>query len=227
MPTRNALLGKMTADQLRALNLKYVPLRNTIWQMGQKVDCVYFMKSGLVSSLVPMECGEPVHVWTYGGPKGMIGGHTLFHEPRSLYEYRMRIDGDGWMATRKAMLAVCAADAQLTLTFQRVSALMNIVIVLWAACSRRHNATQRLCRSLLLAREALETDHIVLTKTDLGEMVDVKRQTVYPTLAQLPPGIIHRARHYVDILDPEALEQHACPCLRNIAVMRERLFVTQ
>jgi len=81
------------------------------------------------------------------------------------------------------------------------------------ACNRFHNASQRLCRWLLMSHDRVQTDTIPRTQEFIGHMLGADRKRVSAAAARLQDAGVIRQRHgQITILNRRGLESRACEC---------------
>jgi CRP-like cAMP-binding protein len=86
-----------------------------------------------------------------------------------------------------------------------------------AACNRLHEIEQRLCRWLLLSRDRLQSDELLLTQELIAGMLGVRREGVSVAAGALQAaGLIRYARGRITILDRAGLEARTCECYRAV-----------
>lgn len=225
---KNCFLQAFSPDELDCLGpLDFVKLHRNryVYRTGQPIDHIIFVESGLGSTLQVMPGRQTVvEIWTYGGAYGMIGSHTLFGRRESLYDYITRIDSCGWRVSRDAIDRAVANDPDLAVRIGILARITNMGISQVTACRGIHSIEQRLCRLLLVIREAIDSDLITLSATALARMVPMSRGFLYDLANSSLFGVIVLSRGVVCIRDAAALERRACPCLRHVAAERERMF---
>jgi len=81
-------------------------------------------------------------------------------------------------------------------------------ISLTAACNRKHTLEKRLCRWLLLLRDRVESDELIMTQEFIANMLGGRRETVTVAAGRLQDaGLIHYTRGRLRILDRKRLEE--------------------
>jgi CRP-like cAMP-binding protein len=112
--------------------------------------------------------------------------------------------------------------------FQRVllrytSALIT-QISLTAACNRKHTLEKRLCRWLLLIRDRVDSDELIMTQEFIANMLGGRRETVTVAAGRLQDaGLIHYSRGRLRIVDRKRLEETVCECYKAVTVECHRL----
>ena len=93
-----------------------------------------------------------------------------------------------------------------------------------AVCNRLHTIEQQLCRWLLLSRDRLETDELVMTQELIANMLGVRREGVTNAAGRLQEGgLISYVRGRITILDRRGLEAAVCECYSVVKDEYDRL----
>jgi CRP-like cAMP-binding protein len=87
-----------------------------------------------------------------------------------------------------------------------------------------HSVEKRLCRWLLLTRDRVPSDELLMTQEFIAHMLGVRREGVTAAAHHLQKaGLIHYARGHITILDRSGLEAATCECYRVVRDEFERL----
>jgi CRP-like cAMP-binding protein len=82
-----------------------------------------------------------------------------------------------------------------------------------AVCNRLHTVEQQLCRWLLLSRDRLNTNELVMTQELIANMLGVRREGVTHAAQRLQEnGLISYVRGRITILDRRGLQATVCEC---------------
>ena len=93
-----------------------------------------------------------------------------------------------------------------------------------AVCNRLHTVEQQLCRWLLLSRDRLSTDELIMTQELIANMLGVRREGVTVAAGRLQDRkLIRYARGRIKILDRRGLEATVCECYRVVKDEYDRL----
>lgn len=214
----------MTAEQRALLEPLHIELRrgDYLYEQGQPITHLVFLDSGFVSNLRMTPDNIATEVWGVGGPTGLIGLHTMLHDPESLYTYVTRIEGEAWMVRRDAMHGAMAAEPAFAMYIQRIARSMSDDLARMFACRIAHSPAQRFTRLLLMIAEGIGSRHIPLSRATLTEMMGVSRRLVQLLARELgriatfegQSLIIHRMAE---------LENRACPCFKGIYERRRQI----
>jgi Mn-dependent DtxR family transcriptional regulator len=91
-------------------------------------------------------------------------------------------------------------------------------------CNRHHTIDQQLCRWLLLSRDRLQDDELLMTQELIANMLGVRRESVTEAAHRLQKaGLIHYSRGRIRFLDRAGLEQRTCECYAVVKREYDRL----
>jgi CRP-like cAMP-binding protein len=226
-PTGNRLLARLPQEELERLrpHLGHVSfaLGEVIYESGGRQSHIYFPTTAIISLLYLMENGSSAEMGV-AGCEGLVGV-ALFM-------------GGGTVPNRAVVQSAGAAFRMKTKvlqdefarggTFQRLllrytQALMTQMSQT-AVCNRLHTVEQQLCRWLLLSRDRLETDELVMTQELIANMLGVRREGVTHAAGRLQEGgLISYVRGRITILDRHGLELAVCECYKVVKDEYERL----
>jgi CRP-like cAMP-binding protein len=226
-PTGNRLLARLPQEELERLrpHLGHVSfaLGEVIYESGGRQSHIYFPTTAIISLLYLMENGSSAEMGV-AGCEGLVGV-ALFM-------------GGGTVPNRAVVQSAGAAFRMKTHvlqdefarggTFQRLllrytQALMTQMSQT-AVCNRLHTVEQQLCRWLLLSRDRLETDELVMTQELIANMLGVRREGVTHAAGRLQEsGLISYVRGHITILDRRGLEAAVCECYKVVKDEYDRL----
>jgi CRP-like cAMP-binding protein len=94
-----------------------------------------------------------------------------------------------------------------------------------ALCNAAHPVEARICRYLLDVQDRCGNDKIPLTQATLGQLLGVRRTTVTLVAGRLEAaGVLNCRRGYMQIMDREALQCHACECYEHLKRYTAKVF---
>lgn len=225
---KNRLLRFLTPQQRHLLgSLEPAIYRpdEYLFRYGEPVRALFFPEHGIISAILPLRDGEEVKLWTASGPNSLcLGGHTLFRQPVSLYDYRANTAASGWRISRAAIDAAMERDPALLDLFQRMVHLFDSAAIKTIACRTNHSDEQRLCRILLVLRES-QGNRITLPRETIARFVPCARTYLFEIIGVLRrDGIISNGRNAITIRDVPALKGRACDCFAELKEMHRALF---
>ena len=226
-PTKNRLLAMLPREEYERIlpHLGHVSfsLGQVVYESGGRMDHIYFPTTTIVSLLYTMENGSSAEMGMAGneglvGVALFMGGNTMPNRAvvQSAGEaVRMRAKvlhdefGRGGAFQRLLLRYTQALITQMSQT---------------AVCNRLHAIEQQLCRWLLLSRDRLDSDELVMTQELIANMLGVRREGVTAAAGRLQEqGLISYVRGRIRILDRPGLEAVVCECYRVVKDEYERL----
>jgi CRP-like cAMP-binding protein len=217
---KNRLLASLPPEAIQLLIphlvLVDLPRDRTLKPANLVAEGAYFLEGGICSIVATMENGTAVEVGLIGR-EGFVGSAAVLDPGASPNRYFMQIPGYGFRI--KATVLRQLAD---TCTPLRVSLLRSVQGLLvqtaqTAACNRLHDLQERVARWLLMCRDRVQSDQILVTQEFLATMLGTRRSSVAVAAGTLQKaGIITTTRGRVAILDHAGLANAACECYQVV-----------
>jgi CRP-like cAMP-binding protein len=227
----NLLLSSLCVDDYAQLvpHLRTVKLAlgEVIGQRSGDLGFAYFPTTCVVSLICDMEDGATSEV-ALAGNDGVVG--TSFFLGGSPNTSRSIIAVAGYALRMDA--------AFLRQQFMRGGAFQHILlqytntliaqISLTAACNHKHTLEKRLCRWLLMVRDRVASDELIMTQESIANMLGGRRETVTVAAGHLQDaGLIHYTRGRLRILDRKGLEKASCCCYGTVRAECSSLLVPE
>lgn len=184
---------------------------------GDRIQHVYFPRSGAISFMLDMPNGQTVATAAIGhdGAVGMLGP-----SPSSVTAV-VHVAG---IASRISASRFHAAFSQSGAIRHAVQTHMRAMLMQFqhvAACNALHSVEARLARWLLHIHDRVDGDFLSLTQEALSELLGVRRTTVTHVVRKLRmSGAIRSNRRGSIEIDRQRLEAVACECYE---IMRRRI----
>ena len=226
-PLSNRLLAALPVNNYQSLvpHLKIVPLHlgQEIYRPGQTLDYAYFPTTAVLSLLYTMEDGTSAEIGIVGND-GILG-IALFMGGDSVPN-RAVVQSAGGAFRMPAH--VLASEFRRAGDFQRLLLRYTQSLIAQmsqtAVCNRLHSVEQQLCRWLLLSRDRLPSNELIMTQELIGDMLGVSREAVSHEASRLQnAGLIDYHRGHITILDRPGLEARVCECYDVVRRETERL----
>ncbi|HVH80471.1 MAG TPA: Crp/Fnr family transcriptional regulator [Stellaceae bacterium] len=213
---KNKLLMGLPPEDLAKLieHLEPVilPKKQVLYEVGARLEDIYFIDEGLASVLTTMEDGASSEVGMVG-PEGLIGVSALLGGETSAQYVVMQLPGRGHhiKATRcKKVFEESPGVRAVVLRF--IEDLLNLSSQT-AGYNRLHSVEQRSARWLLMASDRIGSNVLPLTQEFLAAMLGVRRSGVSEAMSELQRhGLIRYRRGQITIVDRKGLEEIACEC---------------
>jgi len=216
-PFRNRILASLPAAEVARLVPHLSPRifkRNqTLHNLGQIVETVYFLEDGVCSVVVTMEDGTTVGVGVVGR-EGLVGMTGLLGAVRSPTRTFIQIAGYGYAVKAKTLAEQYVnSSSQLRLFLQHGIQSLLAQMAQTAACNRVHDLEERLARWLLMCHDRAQADDLPITHEILAMMLGARRSSVTVAAGMLQKaGLIEYTRGHVRIENRRGLEKASCEC---------------
>jgi CRP-like cAMP-binding protein len=212
----NHLLEMLPAEVFKRIcpALVYLPfaLGDVLYEPGECMEYVYFPINAVVSLIYTMENGDTAEVGLVGN-EGVVGVALFMGGVTTTNVAVVQVAGGALRMEAQALLEEFQRGGPFQLALLRYTQALLTQISQTAVCNRLHPIEQRLCRWLLMTRNRLSSDEILITHESLAHMLGVRREGVTLAATHLQEaGVIHCRRGHLTILDRQGLEAAACEC---------------
>lgn len=224
----NRLLDALCGDERERFFRHLEPVRlcrgEVLYKNTERPSYAYFPTSSIISSLFTTKDGTNAQVGLIGN-KGVVGMSVILSNETMPYWAIVQIAGKAFRVTGDVLAAEFARGGQVQKLLLRYTQALMTQLAQTALCNRLHNASQRLCSSLLLCCDRTGGgEQLPLTQELLAEIVGVRREAVTVAAGQLQEhGLIKYCRGRIRITDRRGLEACACECYSVIALEYGRL----
>jgi len=223
----NFILTDLPRDEyerlLPHLEQVFLPVGATLYNSGDVLEYVYFPDEALVSLVTHINDGLNVEVGIIGRD-GMVGIPVLLGDDIAFEEALVQVAGSA-MRMRSNVLKGILTERHsplLTLLLLYTRKLMKQVVQT-AVCNRLHSERERLARWLLMCRDRVESDELLLSQDFVSDVLGERRESVTNAAIDLQADeIIRYTPSNITILNRERLEEVACECYRVVALTTER-----
>ncbi len=200
-----------------------MPLRRTLSKSGEAIKHLYFVETGMVSMVAPLDDGSLIEIGVVG-PEGLVGAAVLHGDERYLAEAMVQCDGSAVRIRTKAFRDALDTSQPLLRRLLRFSHALHIQVAQSAACNGRHTLQERLARWLLMTHDRAKRDDLPLTHDFLGMMLGARRAGVTVAVGALKAaGMVRNSTGRVTVLDRPRLEKASCECYRIVTREYARL----
>ena len=225
--TGNRLLARLPQEEYERLlpHLEHVSfaLGEVVYESGGQMEHIYFPTTAIISLLYMMENGSSAEMGV-AGCEGLVG-IALFMGGDTMPN-RAIVQSAGEAVRMKAQ--VMQEEFKRGGMFQRLLLRYTQALITQmsqtAVCNRLHTVEQQLCRWLLLSRDRLNSDELVMTQELIANMLGVRREGVTQAAGRLQEqGLISYVRGRITILDRSGLEATVCECYQVVKDEYDRL----
>jgi CRP-like cAMP-binding protein len=224
LPAGNHLLDSLDEDDRCriAANMEAVRLKlmETLFDVGENIDSVYFPLQSVVSVLTRAEGTSGVEVATIGN-EGLVGislswGAAELNPSEFL---QVQVPGPALRMPASTFTEELARNAGLAGMVRRYTQAFFSQLTQQVACNGLHSIEERCARWMLMTHDRVGSDEFPLTQEFLAQMLGVRRASVSVVAGTLQQaGFIRYRRGRVTVTDRVGLEGAACECY---AVLRE------
>jgi len=210
-------LNEQDAERLLPhLKLVHLPQDELLYSAGDEMHKAYFVESGMVSLLAPLEDGRVSEVAMIGS-EGIVGVPIILGVPHILFHVVVQLPAVAYsIKSSELRRALDASNALKDLALRYTHALM-MHIAQSAVCNSFHRVEARLARWLLTAHDRLDADSFRLTHECVSQMIGAPRSSVTDAAGALQRAkLIRYTRGQLTILDRVGLERVSCECYRII-----------
>lgn len=216
----NLLLAALSPNYRASLlaRMRTVTLgpREILYEPDETPKYAHFLTSGVASILVSMSNGGSTEVGMWGR-EGLVESFHLLGGAKIPSRCIVQMESTALRIPFLELQKEFDESHELRdCVLQGVQSQLAITGQL-AACNRLHEAEPRLARWLLMVRDRLENDTLLITQEFLAVMLGARRTTVTAAAGELQrKGLIHYSRGRIHLSDPEGLENVACECYGTI-----------
>lgn len=226
MPENLMLRGLMSSDLERLQPYLIdidMPVRMSLSRPDRPIDYAYFLGTGVVSLVQPLDDGSSVEAGLIGR-EGFFGVHAILGAESAPSEAMVQLSGRGW----RLPLSVLRAEMEYNQSFRRQALLfaqaLSVQITFSVACNARHSVNHRLARWLSAARDRIDGDTLAISQEFLAMMLGCRRSGVTDAIAVLrAANLINGSAGRITILDREGLRSAACSCYGAIKAEYQKL----
>jgi CRP-like cAMP-binding protein len=187
-----------------------------LYEIGDRIEYVYFVNSGMVSLISITEDGDLLEVGIIGY-EGLVGLSVFLETTASQYRTLVQSTGEAFKMKADIFTAECDHRPALRSLIRRYTHARMTQIIQAAVCNRFHSLEARLCRWLLQSQDIVKSNELELTQDFLAMMLGVHRPGVSMVAGTLQnAGLIRYSRGHITILDRQRLEASSCECYKII-----------
>ena len=199
-----------------------MPLGTVLYESGQTLSHVYFPTTAIVSLLYVMENGASAEIAIVGND-GLVGVSLFMGGDSTPSRAVVQSAGQGFRLAAQMLKDEFTRAPVLHLLLRYTQALIT-QMAQTAVCNRHHSVDQQLCRWLLLTRDRLQGDELVMTQKLIANMLGVRREGVTEVALKLQhAGLIRYTRGHITLLDRAGLEKRTCECYAVVRKEYDRL----
>lgn len=216
MNSWTSLLSALPPEDYAHLLPKLQPvslsLGHVVYESSHRLEHVYFPTGCVVSLLYTMDNGSTAEMGLVGND-GVVGIALFLGGETTPNRAVVQIAGSAWRMNAKVLREEFVRGGPFQHLLLRYTQALITQISQTAVCNRLHSVEQRLCRWLLLSRDRVNSNELVMTQEFISNMLGGRRESVSVAAGRLQAaGLIGYRRGHVTILDRKGLEVRACEC---------------
>lgn len=190
--------------------------KQVLYRLGEPIERLYFLDSGVVSLVSVMRDGRSAEVATVG-TEGAVGIHVLYGATTMPCEVVAQSSVEARVIHVEDLWADSRLGGSLPSMLCRYSHTLLLQAMQTAACNKLHSIRQRAARWILTMHDRVGADSFPLTQELLGVMLGARRQSVNGVAKSLQRARAIDYRHGTMVIRNRAkLEQAACDCYRIV-----------
>jgi CRP-like cAMP-binding protein len=215
VPAVNRILQQLQPAERAKLDAVMQPvtfgLGDVVCETSER-EYVYFPTSAVVSSLYTTEDGATTEMFLVGND-GVVGVSSFLGGGDTPMQDVVVVGGDALRMKSRALRDEFRLGGALQASLLRYTHALITQISQTAVCNRLHAVEQRLCRWLLMCRDRVDGDELMMTQEFISNMLGGRRESVTVAAGRLQDaGLIHYSRGHITIVDRKGLEAIACEC---------------
>lgn len=188
-----------------------MPVGRVLYEPDQAIEYVYFLTNALVSIISMNSEGSTVEIGLIGC-EGMVGV-PAFLGGLTPYRAVVQMAGGAFRMRGQRLYEEFRRNPFLRDLLLKYTNAFLIQIAQSSICNCYHTLQERLCRWLLVARDAARGDILLLTHDVIARLLGTRRASVTVTAGLLQrAGLIKISRGRITIVDPAGLETMSCEC---------------
>lgn len=218
--SENFLLAALPAEDYQRLQqhleLVDLPLRQSIYDLGEPITDVYFPKGAIISLVVTLEDGSTMEAGMVG-QEGMAGLPALLGGMTKAHHAFVQHAGQAWRLSVPALKAEFDRGGSLQTLLLHYFQALFAQVAQTGVCNRFHTIEERLARWLLLVSDCVQLEEFPLTQEFIAQMIGVRRAGVTVAAGTLnQAGLIHYTRGRIKITNRAGLEDFSCECYKVV-----------
>ena len=177
-PNPNHLLAALPTAEFEALaahlELVPMPLGKMLYEPGGQLQHAYFPTTAIVSLHYVMESGASAETAGVGN-EGVVGISLFMGGNTTSSSAVVQTAGHAYRLERRVLMQEFNRAGLLQRLLLRYTQALMTQMAQTAACNRHHSVEQQLCRWLLLTRDRLPANELVMTQELVASMLGVRR----------------------------------------------------
>src|SRR5690242_426271 len=176
-----------------------------LYETDERSEHVYFLTNALVSIMSMNSEGGTVEI-SLVGYEGMVGVPAILGGVTP-YRAVVQMGGEAFRIRGERLYQEFRTNPFLRDLLLKYTNAFLIQIAQSTICNCYHTLQERVCRWLLVARDAVQSDVLVLTHDVIARLLGTRRASVTVAVGLLQrAGLVKISRGQITILDPDGLQ---------------------
>ena len=206
-----AALPKTSRDWLHTLEPVTLQAGMVLYEPDEAIEHVYFLNDALVSILSMNSDGATLEIGLIGN-EGMVGVPAILGGVTP-YRAVVQMGGNAFRIASQSVYEEFRRNPFLRDLLLKYTNSFLVQISQSSICNCYHTLQERLGRWLLVARDALRSDVLLLTHDVIARLLGTRRASVTVAAGLMQrAGLIKMSRGQITILDGPGLEAMSCEC---------------
>src|SRR5437879_1507056 len=200
-----ASLPRRSHEWLKALEPVALPAGTVLYEPDEAIEHVYFLTNALVSIISMNSDGATVEIGLVGN-EGMVGVPAILGGVTP-YRAVVQMGGNAFRIASQSVYEEFRRNPFLRDLLLKYTNSFLVQISQSSICNCYHTLQERLGRWLLVARDALRSDVLLLTHDVIARLLGTRRASVTVAAGLMQrAGLIKMSRGQITILDGPGLE---------------------
>ena len=216
--SRNELLRELfsvpalSRELLPELKIVSLTTNQVLYELGDKVEFIYFPLDSVISGLAIMEDGTTMET-SMTGREGLVGISSLLGSGRSRQWFWVTVGGSAIQVEPRFIEKTILQSEVALKTLLKAYRSLIVQLSQRSVCNTRHTIMERLCCWLLMIHDRVGESNLSLTQEMIASRVGARRAgiTVAAGTLQAMKAIEYR-RGKIHIQDRPVLERTVCEC---------------
>jgi CRP-like cAMP-binding protein len=206
-----AALPKSSRDWLETLEPVTLRPGMVLYEPDEAIEHAYFLNGALVSIISMNAEGATVEI-------GLVGNEGVVGVPAFLggvapYRAVVQVGGNAFRIRGESIYKEFRRNPLLRDLLLKYTNAFLIQVAQSSICNCYHTLQERLSRWLLVARDAVGSDLLLITHDVIARLLGTRRASVTVAAGLMQrAGLIRMSRGQITILDPHGLEEMTCEC---------------
>jgi CRP-like cAMP-binding protein len=226
-PSQNTLLAALPQTVYERLlpHLEFIPLTlgQSIYESGEHTEHLVFPVTAIVSLLYVLIDGTSTEIAVIGY-EGAVGISLFMGGQSTPSRAVVQSAGHGYRLKARVLMPEFERGGEVQHILLNFTQALITQMTQTAVCNRHHTLDQQLCRWLLLSKDRLPTNELIMTQELIANMLGVRREGVTEAAGHLQAaGLIRYSRGKITVLDRPKLEDRVCECYAVVKREYDRL----